>query len=76
MLSDPSLTMEDKIMLAMMLICAKMDDDIKRQTEYLNQLQNQQGNRNDQGNRERQSQGNSGSGGNGISNRDRQGSDR
>jgi len=44
-LSDPSLTMEDKIMLAMMLICAKMDDDIKRQTEYLNSLQNQQGNR-------------------------------
>ncbi len=42
-LSDPSLTMEDKIMLALMLICSKMDDDIKRQTEYLNQLQNQQG---------------------------------
>ncbi len=48
-LSDPSLTMEDKIMLAMMLICAKMDDDIKRQTEYLNQLQNQQGNRDKMG---------------------------
>ena len=42
-LSDPSLTMEDKIMLALMLICSKMDVDIKRQTEYLNQLQNQQG---------------------------------
>jgi len=44
-MNDPSLTMEDKIMLALMLICSKMDDDIKRQTEYLNNLQNQQGNR-------------------------------
>jgi len=44
-LSDPSLTMEDKIMLGLMLICSKMDDDIKRQTEYLDNLQNQQGNR-------------------------------
>jgi hypothetical protein len=48
-LSDPSLTMEDKIMLALMLICSKMDEDIKRQTEYLNQLQNQQGARNKKG---------------------------
>ena len=44
-LSDPSLTMEDKIMLALMVICQKMDEDIKRQTEYINNLQNQQGNR-------------------------------
>ena len=42
-LSDPSLTMEDKIMLSLMVICQKMDDDIKRQSEYLNKLQNQQG---------------------------------
>jgi hypothetical protein len=42
-LNDPSLTMEDKIMLALMCICEKMDEDIKRQTEYLNKLQNQQG---------------------------------
>jgi len=42
-LSDPSLSMEDKIMLSLMLVCSKMDDDIKRQTEYLNNLQNQQG---------------------------------
>ncbi len=42
-LNDPSLSMEDKIMLALMVICQKMDDDIKRQSEYLNKLQNQQG---------------------------------
>lgn len=42
-LADPCLSVEDKIMLMIMLIMKKMDADIERQAQYVNQLQNQQG---------------------------------
>ncbi|MBK8014538.1 MAG: hypothetical protein IPK13_24710 [Deltaproteobacteria bacterium] len=44
-LRDPSLTVEDKVTLFIMLIMEKMDQDILRQAEYINSLQQQQGDR-------------------------------
>ncbi|MCB9654320.1 MAG: hypothetical protein H6729_09360 [Deltaproteobacteria bacterium] len=45
LLRDPSLTVEDKVTLFIMLIMEKMDQDILRQAEYINSLQQQQGDR-------------------------------
>jgi hypothetical protein len=44
-LNDPSLTVEDKVTLMLMLITKKMDRDIENQTQYINSIQQQQGNR-------------------------------
>ncbi|MEQ8273164.1 MAG: hypothetical protein RMA76_11275 [Deltaproteobacteria bacterium] len=44
-LADPSLTVEDKVTLLIMLIMNKMDDDIERQAQYINSLQQQQSSR-------------------------------
>ena len=44
-LQDPSLTVEDKVTLMLMLIMKKMDRDIERQTQYVNSIQQQQSNR-------------------------------
>jgi hypothetical protein len=41
-LNDPSLTVEDKVTLMIMLIMKKMDKDIERQANYINSLQQQQ----------------------------------
>lgn len=48
-MNDPSLSVEDKIMLCLMLIMKKMDQDIENQMQYINQLQNQQANRQKKG---------------------------
>ncbi|MCC7384749.1 MAG: hypothetical protein IT384_23065 [Deltaproteobacteria bacterium] len=48
-LNDPSLSVEDKVMLMLALIMKKMDDDIERQMQYINALQNQQANRQGKG---------------------------
>lgn len=40
-LSDPSLSVEDKVMLSLMLIMKKMDKDIEGQAQYINRAQNQ-----------------------------------
>jgi hypothetical protein len=45
LLADPSLTVEDKVTLLIMLIMNKMDDDIQRQAEYINSIQQQQSSR-------------------------------
>jgi hypothetical protein len=42
-LADPSLTVEDKVTLMIMLIMKKMDKDIENQAQYLNSIQQQQG---------------------------------
>src|SRR5262249_40285503 len=42
-LADPSLTVEDKVTLMIMLIINNMDQDIERQANYINSLQQQQG---------------------------------
>jgi len=42
-LRDPSLTVEDKVTLMIMLIMKKMDQDIERQAQYINSIQQQQG---------------------------------
>ncbi len=44
-LADPSLTVEDKVVLMMMLITKKMDRDIERQAQYINSIQQQQANK-------------------------------
>jgi hypothetical protein len=44
-LSDPSLTVEDKVTLLIMLIMKKMDRDIERQAQYINSIQQQQSSR-------------------------------
>ncbi len=44
-LRDPSLTVEDKVTLMIMLIMKKMDEDIERQAEYINSIQQQQSDR-------------------------------
>jgi len=44
-LHDSSLTVEDKVTLMLMLIMNKQDDDIQRQAQYLNSIQQQQSNR-------------------------------
>jgi len=49
-LNDPSLTVEDKVTLMLMLIMKKMDKDIERQAQYINSIQQQQGNRQKKGN--------------------------
>jgi hypothetical protein len=41
-LADPSLTVEDKVTLLIMLIMKKMDRDIERQAQYINSIQQQQ----------------------------------
>ena len=41
-LNDPSLTVEDKVTLMLMLIMKKMDKDIEKQANYINDLQQQQ----------------------------------
>jgi hypothetical protein len=41
-LNDPSLTVEDKVTLMIMLIMKKMDKDIEKQAHYINSLQQQQ----------------------------------
>lgn len=48
-MNDPSLSVEDKIMLCLMLICKKMDNDIENQMQYINAIQNQQANRQKKG---------------------------
>lgn len=45
LLNDPSLTIEDKVTLLIMLIMKKMDEDIEKQANYVNSLQTQQGDR-------------------------------
>ncbi|MCB9652078.1 MAG: hypothetical protein H6730_36580 [Deltaproteobacteria bacterium] len=44
-LSDPSLTVEDKVTLMIMMIMNKMDKDIERQSQYINSIQQQQSNK-------------------------------
>ena len=44
-LHDPSLTVEDKVTLMIMLIMNKQDEDIQRQAQYINSIQQQQANR-------------------------------
>ena len=44
-LNDPSLTVEDKVTLMLMLIMKKMDKDIERQAQYINSIQQQQSKR-------------------------------
>ena len=44
-LTDPSLTVEDKVTLMIMLIMKKMDQDIEAQAEHINEIQQQQGDR-------------------------------
>jgi hypothetical protein len=44
MLNDPSLTVEDAIMLMLMNIMKKMDKDIKKQAQKISSMNNQQGN--------------------------------
>jgi hypothetical protein len=41
-LNDPTLTVEDKVTLMIMLIMKKMDKDIEKQADYINKLQQQQ----------------------------------
>jgi hypothetical protein len=48
-LNDPSLTVEDKVTLMLMLIMKKMDKDIERQAQYINSIQQQQSNRQGKG---------------------------
>ncbi len=45
LLADPSLTVEDKVTLLIMLIMKKMDKDIERQAQYINSIQQQQSSR-------------------------------
>lgn len=45
LLADPSLTVEDKVTLLIMLIMKKMDQDIERQAQYINSIQQQQSSR-------------------------------
>jgi hypothetical protein len=59
-LRDPSLTVEDKVTLMIMLIMKKMDDDIERQAQYINSIQQQQSN---QGNTDTTGGGGKGKGG-------------
>ena len=44
-LNDPSLTVEDRVTLMIMLIMNKMDKDIQNQAEYINSIQQQQSKR-------------------------------
>ncbi|MBI4816165.1 MAG: hypothetical protein HY791_07905 [Deltaproteobacteria bacterium] len=44
-LNDPSLTIEDKVTLMLMLVMKKQDNDIERQAQYINSIQQQQSNR-------------------------------
>ncbi|MBI2376422.1 MAG: hypothetical protein HYV07_20675 [Deltaproteobacteria bacterium] len=43
LMNDPSLTVEDKVTLMLMQICKKMDKDIEKQSQYINKIQQQQG---------------------------------
>lgn len=44
-LEDPSLTIEDRVTLMLMTVSNKMSDDIQRQAQYVNSIQQQQSNR-------------------------------
>jgi hypothetical protein len=46
---DPSLTVEDKVTLMLMLVMKKMDRDIMRQANYINSIQQQQSKRQGKG---------------------------
>lgn len=48
-LADPSLSVEDKVTLLIMLIMKKMDQDIERQAQYINSIQQQQSSRGSNG---------------------------
>ena len=48
-LNDPSLTVEDKVTLMLMTVANKFDDDILRQGQYVNSVQQQQSNRSGSG---------------------------
>ncbi|MBI2378524.1 MAG: hypothetical protein HYV07_31285 [Deltaproteobacteria bacterium] len=48
-LNDPSLTIEDKVTLMLMLVMKKQDNDIERQAQYINSIQQQQSNRGGKG---------------------------
>ena len=50
LLADPSLTVEDKVTLLLMLIMKKMDRDIENQAQYINSIQQQQSSRGGKGN--------------------------
>ncbi len=45
LLADPSLTVEDKVTLMIMMIMNKMDKDIENQAQYINSIQQQQSSR-------------------------------
>jgi hypothetical protein len=62
LLADPSLTVEDKVTLLIMLIMKKMDQDIERQAQYINSIQQQQSSRTNTGGTQ---QGNAGGAANG-----------
>ncbi len=49
LLADPSLTVEDKVTLLLMLIMKKMDRDIENQAQYINSIQQQQSSRGGKG---------------------------
>ena len=44
-LNDPALTVEDQVVLLLMLIMQKADEDIKSQAQYVNSIQQQQSNK-------------------------------
>ena len=49
LMSDPSLTVEDKVTLLLMLIMKKMDRDIENQAQYINSIQQQSSSRGSKG---------------------------
>ena len=49
LMADPSLTVEDKVTLLLMLIMKKMDRDIENQAQYINSIQQQQSSRGGKG---------------------------
>jgi hypothetical protein len=65
-LRDPSLTVEDKVTLMIMLIMKKMDQDIERQAQYINSIQQQQSNRGQTGQTGGAGGGKGGKGGNAV----------
>ena len=48
-LEDPSLTIEDRVTLMLMTVSNKMSNDIQRQAQYVNSIQQQQSNRGSKG---------------------------
>ena len=49
LMSDPSVTVEDKVVLLLMLIMKKFDRDIENQAQYINSIQNGQASRGGKG---------------------------